>query len=134
MREFAPYHQIVFDDVVPGDMRISDIVTVLKTAQFDVKSKPVGLENIDETDTPKWLVRANRDKDSLSLTVAVDGKRLEVEESVLEQGRMVRRTKETGWIKLSVRGVLPRDHQELTRQMNELQAALRERYHLHRDR
>jgi hypothetical protein len=86
-------------------------------------------DNTAESSTPKWVLRANRPKDSLSLTIAVEGKRHSVEEHVVEQGRVgQRRTRDSGWIKLSVRGVLPRDHQELTRQMNELQAALRERY------
>ena len=128
-REFAPYHQVVFDEVVPGEMRITDIVTVLKMAQFDVDPPWEDPENTAESSTPKWVLRAYRSKDSLSLTIAVEGKRHSVEEHVVEQGRVAhRRTKDSGWIKLSVRGVLPRDHRELTRQMNELQAALRERY------
>lgn len=128
-RKFAPYHQLVFDEILPGEPRITDIVTVLKTAQFDVeKPKKVG-ENTAESDTPKWVLRARRPKDSLTLTIAVEGKRHSVEEHVVEQNRVGhRRTRDSGWIKLSVRGELPRDHQELTRQMNELQAALRERY------
>jgi hypothetical protein len=128
-REFAPYHQIVFDEVVPDEMRITDIVTVLKMAQFDVDPPWEDPENTAESSAKKWVLRAHRPKDSLSLTIAVEGKRHSVEEHVVEQGRVGhRRTKESGWIKLSVRGVLPRDHRELTRQMNELQAALRERY------
>jgi hypothetical protein len=128
-REFAPYHQVVFDEVVPGEMRITDIVTVLKMAQFDVRKPWEDPDNTAESNTPKWVLRAHRPKDSLSLTIAVEGKRHSVEEHVVEQGRVGhRRTRDSGWIKLSVRGVLPRDHRELTRQMNELQAALRERY------
>jgi hypothetical protein len=128
-REFAPYHQIVFDEVVPDEMRITDIVTVLKMAQFDVDPPWEDPENTAGSSTPKWVLRARRPKDSLSLTIAVEAKRHSVEEHVVEEGRVGhRRTKDSGWIKLSVRGVLRRDHRELTRQMNELQAALRERY------
>lgn len=128
-RQFAPYHQVVFDEVVPGDARITDIVTVLKMAQFDVDPPWEDRENTSESSTQKWILRARRPKDSLTLTIAVEGKRHSVEEHVVEQGRAGRRrTRDSGWIKLSVRGVLPRDHRELTRQMNELQAALRERY------
>jgi hypothetical protein len=133
-REFAPYHQVVFDEVVPGEMRITDIVTVLKTAQFDVGTPWEDPQNTADSSTPKWVLRAHRPKDSLSLTIAVEGKRHSVEEHVVEQSRVAhRRTKDSGWIKLSVRGVLPRDHRELTRQMNELQAALRERYRQHQE-
>ncbi len=134
-RRFAPYHQVVFDEVVPDETRIADIVTVLKMAQFDVRPPQEHPENTAESSTPKWVLRARRPKDSLSLTIAVEGKRHSVEEHVVEQGRFGhRRTKDSGWIKLSVFGVLPRDHRELTRQMNELQAALRERYRQHQER
>lgn len=128
-REFAPYHQVVFDQVVPNEMRITDIVTVLKMAQFDVDPPWEDPQNRAASSTPKWVLRAHRPKDSLRLTIAVEGNRHSFEEHVVEQGRVgQRRTRDSGWIKLSVRGVLPRDHQELTRQMNELQAALRDRY------
>ena len=128
-REFAPYHQVVFDDVEPSEPRINDIVTVLKMAQFDVAPPWEDPENTAGSGTPKWVLRAHRTRDSLSLTIAVEGKRYSIEEHVVEQGRVGRRrTRDSGWTKLSVRGVLPRDHSELTRQMNELQAALRERY------
>ena len=126
-RQFAPYHQVVFDDVVPDDKRIDDIVMVLKMAQFDV-DVPEVLESPAESSTPKWVLRASR-QDSLNLTIAVEGKRYSVQEHEVEQNRVAHeKTKDSGWIKLSVRGVLPRDHRELTRQMNDLQAALRQRY------
>ena len=134
-REFAPYHQVVFDEVVPGEPRVIDIVTVLKILQFEVDPPKEVQEDTSDSSMPKWVLRARRPKDSLSLTIAVEGKQHSVEEHVVEAGRYGRRrTRDSGWIKLSVRGVLPRDHRELTRQMNELQAALRERYRQQQDR
>jgi hypothetical protein len=131
-RKFAPYHQVVFDQVVPQEMRINDIVTVLKVAQFDVAPPKEDPENPAESDTPRWILRAHRPKDSLRLTIAVEGKRSSIVEQKVEQGRIARHsTEDSGWIKLSVRGEMSRDHQELTRQMNELQAALRDRYRQH---
>src|SRR5215469_3770340 len=128
-RDFAPYHQVVFNQVVPSEMRITDIVTVLKMAQFDVNPPWEDPENTAESSTPRWVLRAHRPKDLLRLTIAVEGKRHSVEEHEVEQNRVGRRrTTDSGWIKLSVRGELPRDHHKLTRQMNEVQAALRERY------
>ena len=133
-REFAPYHQLVFDEVVPGEMRITDIVTELKTAQFDVDPPWEDPLNPADSSTPKWVLWAHRPKDGLQLTIAVEGKLHSIEEHVVEQNRVAhRRTRDSGWIKLSVRGVLARDHRELTRQMNELQAALRDRYAQHQD-
>jgi hypothetical protein len=131
-REFAPYHQFVFDQVEPNEDRITDIVAVLRTAQFDVKPAWQDPDNPPGSDTPKWMLRATRPRDSLSLTIAVEGERHSLEEHLVEESRyMQRRTRNSGWIKLFVRGSLPRDHQELTRQMNELQAALRVRYRQH---
>jgi hypothetical protein len=128
-RKFAPYHQVVFDDVEPHEKRIDDIVTVLKVAQFDVDPPWEDPENTAESSTPKWVLRAHRPTDSLSITIAVEGKRYSVTERVVEQGRVEHdRTRDSGWIKLSVRGVLPHDHRKLTRQMNDLQVALRDRY------
>ena len=127
-RNFALYHQVVFEEVAPDEDRINNIVTVLTKAQFDVHRREV-LEDTADSSTPKWVLRAHRPTDSMTLTIAVEGKRHPVEEHVFEQGRVERsKTKDSGWIKLSVRGVLPRDHRELTRQMNDLQAALWERY------
>ena len=133
-REFAPYHQVVFDEVVPDEARVTDIVTVLKIAQFDVKQPSELQDDKDESSTSKWVLRAHRPKDSLSLTIAFEGKRHSVDDHVMVEGQFGRsRTRDSGWVKLSVRGTMPRDHQELTRQMNELQAALRDRYSQHQE-
>jgi hypothetical protein len=130
MREFAPYHQIVFDEVVPEEKRIEDIVMELRLAQFDVDPPWEDPDNNAESDTPKWVLRAYRPTDSLRLTIAVEGKRSSVDVQVVLQGTFGQQsTQASGSIKLSVRGVLRRNHQELTRQMNELQAALRRRYY-----
>jgi hypothetical protein len=128
-RKFAPYHQLVFDDVEPNEKRVDDIVMVLKTAQFDVRRLWKDPENPAESSTPKWVLRAHRPTDSLTLTIAVEGKRHSVEEHVVERDRVGKSwTRDSGWIKVSVHGVIARDHRELTRQMNELQVALRDRY------
>jgi hypothetical protein len=128
-REFAPYHQVVFDRVEPGKPRIDDIVAELRNAQFDVDPYKEVPGSTDDPGSQKWVLRARRPTDSLGLTVAVEGKRQTVEEHVGDQSLVWHgETRSSGWIKLSMRGELPRDHQELTRQMNQLQAALRERY------
>jgi hypothetical protein len=127
-RQFAPYHQVVFDGVVPDPKRIDDIVIELKMAQFDVDPPWEDPLNPAKSDNPKWVLRAHRPTDSLSLTIAVEGERRFLREVVEEGGTAQDSTKDSGSIKLSMRGVLSHDHQELTQQMNELQAALWKRY------
>jgi hypothetical protein len=121
-RLFWPYQQFVFDDVIPNEMRITDIVTVLRNAKFDVD--PPSQANLDGGENPdslQWLLRATRRQgpDTLSLIIAVDGKKFVIKLSG---------TKESGRIQLSVLGGLPREHADLTREMNLLQQALRDRF------
>lgn len=128
-RVFSPYQQFVFDGIVPDEMRITDIVNVLSNAGFTVeKLRPQG-----ERDpvAPTWLLLGRRSQgpDELVLLVAVEGKRDIVgRERIHGTDIKVTESAETGQLKISVLGTLPRDHKELTREMNALQQALRERF------
>ncbi len=130
-RTFSPYQQFVFDDIIPNEMRITDIVTVLRNLRFEVEpwSDP---ENKGGTQTPKWLLTARRRQgpDDLDLLVAVEGKRhvMDREQIMAESMVKISGNKESGQLKISVLGMLPRDHKELTREMNALQQALRDRF------
>jgi hypothetical protein len=130
-RTFSPYHQFVFDDIVPSEMRITDIVTVLRNSGFEVPQPWSSPEN-NGTQTPSWLVRARRSQgpDDLDLLVAVEGKHRIMSRDEVKAESMVKISghKESGQLKISVLGLLPRDHKELTRQMNALQQALRDRF------
>ena len=131
-RTFSPYQQFVFDDVVPDEMRITDIITVLRNAKFAISGPWPDPANKSGSQTPKWLVRARRSQgpEDLDLLVAVEGKRNVVDREQIMAGSMVKISgnKESGQLKISVLGMLPRDHRELTREMNALQQALRDRF------
>jgi hypothetical protein len=130
-REFLPYHQFIFDDVIPDDMRITDICTVLRNAKFkvDPKQHPGNREN---PDTPKWLLLAHRlqGPDKLELLIAVEGERYVLDrQQIMGNNRIkISGSKESGRMRLSVLGTLPRYHYDLTREMNVLQQALRDRF------
>ncbi len=130
-RDFLPYQQFIFDDVIPDEMRITDISTVLRNAKFQVEHKehPGNREN---PGFPKWLLSAQRLRgpDKLELLIAVEGERYVLDrQQIMGNNRIkISGSKETGRMRLSVLGTLPRDHFDLTGEMNRLQQALRDRF------
>jgi hypothetical protein len=131
-RIFSPYQQFVFDDIIPDEMRITDIVTVLRNSRFDVYDRWPDTGDKDDSNTLKWLLMAKRSQgpDDLQLLVAVEGKRDVMDREQIMADSMVKLSgnKESGQLRISVLGMLPRDHKELTREMNALQQALRDRF------
>lgn len=113
-------------------MRITDIVTVLRNSRFKVSEPWSAPENKTDTQSPKWLLKATRSQgpDDLDLLVAVEGKRhrMDREQIMAESMVKISGNKESGQLKVSMLGLLPRDHKELTREMNALQQALRDRF------
>jgi hypothetical protein len=131
-RTFSPYQQFFFDDIVPDEMRITDIVTVLRNSRFTVEERWSDPENKSGSETRRWLLTARRSQgpDNFDLLVAIEGTRSRMDREQLMAGSMVKISggKESGQLKISVLGMLPRNHQELTREMNALQQALRDRF------
>jgi hypothetical protein len=128
-RTFSPYHRVVFDEIIPSEMRISDIVSVLGSLQFEV-DKPWAHPDNDPS-ARRWLLTARRNlgTDPLTLLIAVDGSQRAINiQRLPTDKRKITESSETGRITLSVLGALPADHQELTNEMNALHQALRERY------
>ncbi len=128
-RSFSPYHQFVFDDIVPEPARIIDLKNVLRSLRFEVPSE----DNQTSYDplAPTWLLTAQRSQgpEHFNLVVAVDGKRTDLDrEQILHASTKLSGRKESGHLKVSVWATLPRDHQELTRELNAFQQALRARY------
>jgi hypothetical protein len=130
-RDFLPYQQFIFDDVIPDEMRITDITTVLRNAKFELNSED-GLESREDPDAPKWLLSARRHQgpDELELLIAVEGERYVLDrQQIMGNNRIkISGSKESGRMRLSVLGTLPRDHFDLTGEMNRLQQALRDRF------
>jgi hypothetical protein len=131
-RNFWPYQQFIFDDVVPDEMRITDICTVLRNAKFKVEPPKEHPGNRDNPDLPKWLLSAQRlhGPDKLELHIAVEGERYVLDRQQIMGNNTIKiaGSKESGRMRLSVLGTLPRDHFDLTREMNYLQQALRDRF------
>lgn len=131
-RPFSPYQQFVFDDIIPDEMRVIDIVAVLRNSKFEVYQQWPDPQNAANPMTPRWLLMARRSQgpEQLHLLIAVDGRRDVMDREQIMADSMVKLSgnKESGQITVSVLGMLPRNHQELTREMNSLQQALRDRF------
>jgi len=105
---------------------------VLRNSKFTIDGQWADPKNKSDSQTLKWLLMATRSQgpEDLDLLVAVEGKRtvMDREQLMAESMVKIRGGKESGQLKISVLGMLPRDHRELTREMNALQQALRDRF------
>jgi len=134
-RDFSPFQHLVFDEIIPDDMRITDIITALHDAGFRVdKVLPArqGHGRDAKTRPLYWFLAARRREgpDDMDLWVFVEGKRYTTErETTMHGGGVTHKTElDSGELKIFMRGTLARDHKELTREMNALQQTLRELY------
>lgn len=129
-RTFSPYQQFVFDDIIPDESRVTDIMTALRNAKFEVEPPQAQPDPV----APTWLLRARRSQgpDTMGLLVAVEGRRAVLDrEQIMDPSVKLKGSKESGQLKISVLGSLPGDHKELTREMNALQQALRDLFRFH---
>ena len=128
-RTFSPFRHLVFDEIIPDDMRITDIMTALSDAGFKVSK--VWPERQD-SDRDAWFLAARRREgpDDMDLWIFVEGKRYIAErETVMHGGGVTHKVDvDSGQLKVFVRGTLAGDHKELAREMNALQQTLRELY------
>ncbi|MDG4766817.1 hypothetical protein O7632_22345 [Solwaraspora sp. WMMD406] len=129
-RAFSPYQQFVFDDIIPEEIRITDIETVLRNARFTVKKLP---EEPQNPAAPRWLLLARRSQgpDDLELRILIEGKRTQLLRQQKMGNTVVEGAKESGRITVSMLGTLHRDHKEIARVMNTVQQEIRERFVYH---
>jgi hypothetical protein len=132
-RSFSPHHSVVFDDIIPDEMRVTDIRNVLNSLGFG--KVDVVWRDTKDPDAPQWFLKAERRRgpDQMDLWIYVDGTRHVLEREQVMGDSRVKTTRSgiSGQIRLYMHGRLPRDHQEMTREMNALQKALRDRYRYH---
>jgi hypothetical protein len=131
-RLFSPYQQFVFDDIIPDEARIGDVVTVLRSLKFTVENPRS--QTPQDPSAPTWLLLAHRSQgpDDLDLLVAVEGIRTTLTaEEIKGSNVRLKGSTQSGQLKVSVLGTLPRDHLELTRELNTFQKKVRERFGFH---
>jgi hypothetical protein len=135
-REFSPYQHLFFDEIIPDEMRITDIRTALRDQGFE-EFEPWRVDRGSQSrgsgvSTVNWLLAAYRREGPhrMFLWISVEGRKFDTEreQTALGGGRKHTRTMESGDLSIFIWGTLPGDHAKLNRQMNALQATLRERY------
>lgn len=128
-RTFSPFQHLFFDEIVPSDDRIDDILTVLHDTGFHETSK-LRADPGEKSGTATWLLAARRRQgaDPMELWILVEGRRFTVERITRMDDLGYRAQVDTGALQVYMRGALARDHAELTRAMNGLQQTLRERF------
>jgi len=134
-RNVSPYQQLFFDEIIPDDMRVRDIVTALKDRGFDT------LDTVPRTGSPaapEWFLEARRQEgpDTMRLWILVEGRHHKTErETTVPGGGVTHKTElESGELRVCLLGLLRRDFRAVTREMNELHRLLRERYRRVRSR
>ena len=124
-RTLSPYQQLHFDEVIPSEMRISDIRTALEGRGFAV-TDPWPQRGPQD----RWL-RAERAEgpDTMLLILYVEGRRHKARRDRRVPGGVTYRSNlDSGEIRIYIRGQLLRDSQPVIHEINALRAALRERF------
>lgn len=127
-REFFPYQHHVFPEIIPDDMRMADIHTILSDQGFrnfrkyDVPGEP---------ETLRHIIQANRGEGQhiMRLLVLVEGKHYLAErQTELAGGQIYTSFVDSGELTINLLGALPGDSRPLVRCMNDIQAALYDRF------
>jgi hypothetical protein len=135
-RDRSPGQYLFFDEIIPDEMRITDIRTALEDRGFAVRKvwpQGDGPQHDEVTNTDSWLHVAHRKvgPDDMVLWVLAVGKRLRTRRETIVHGGGVTHTTSlpSGELRVVIRGSLPGDSEgRLTHEMNTLHEALRERY------
>ena len=124
-REFTPYQHLHFDEVIPNELRISDIKVALGNRGFKVTDP--WPENGTEG---RWLWAERLEgPDTMRLDLFVEGKlHKATRDSRVPGGVSYRSDLDSGEMRIYIRGRLSRDSQPVIREMNALRRALHERF------
>lgn len=123
-RTFSPWQQLYFDEIVPEEARITDIVTALQDRGFVVEPQTL-------SDRPERFLVARRREgpDYMFMWLLIERRGYQTKrENKVPGGHTYKSVFESGELRVFIRGTLPRDSCELTHEMNALQQTLRERF------
>ncbi|WP_103349228.1 hypothetical protein [Amycolatopsis sp. CA-128772] len=126
-RKLKPHQHLHFDEVIPEQARIADIENALSDRGFDVAFT----EKPEQGGTRRWQGRAKRAEgpETMILFIFVEGSHHETERTVHKPGGHSYTSKlPSGELKVFMYGELPRASRAVTREMNALHAAVRDRF------
>ncbi|KPV49439.1 hypothetical protein SE17_32625 [Kouleothrix aurantiaca] len=127
-RAFFPYQHHVFPEIIPDHMRLADIRTTLRDYGFRITADRAIPSS---TETLHHIIQAERNdgQQTMKLLVLVDGEHYQVErQSELAGGHVYTSIVDSGELKIDLLGALPGDSRQLVRCMNDIQAALYDRF------
>lgn len=127
-RTLVPYQSLVFDEVIPDELRMADIYVALRDHGFQIVHEQ---SYTDGDDVLRHTMQAQRPAgpDTLELWVIVDGERYATErQAELPGGQIYTSTFTSGELRLHMIGKLQGNPRELTRTMNAIQADLCDRF------
>ncbi len=123
-RTMSPYQWLYFDEVIPSEMRIDDIVMALRNRGFRVVM-PHGVN----PESCRIVADRVHGPDQLRLTVYVRGERYKARRERSVPGGMTYRTSvDSGELRIYVYGSLRAESKPVVREINALRQALRERF------
>lgn len=124
-RTLSPHQQLHFDEVIPAETRIDDIMMALKNLGFRARDQwpAQGPEK-------RWLFAERPEgPDQLRLVLYVEGKQHKSRRQRTVPGGMTYRTElDSGELRIYAYGWLARSSRPVVREMNALRVALRERF------
>jgi hypothetical protein len=124
-RTLSPHQQMHFDEVIPAETRIDDVMMALKNLGFRVTdSWP------DQGPEKRWLFAQRPEgPDTLLLALYVEGKQHKSRRQRTVPGGMTYRTSlNSGELRIYAYGWLARSSRPVVQEMNALRVALRERF------
>ncbi|MEV7041403.1 hypothetical protein [Amycolatopsis sp. NPDC051061] len=126
-RNLRPHQHLHFDEVIPEQARIADIHNALADQGFEVEFN----EKSESNGVRRWQGIAKRSEgpETMTLRILVEGSRHETERTVHKSGGHSYTSKlPSGELKVYMFGQLPRTSRAVTREMNALHAAVRDRF------
>jgi hypothetical protein len=124
-RTLSPHQQLHFDEVIPAETRIDDIMMALKNLGFRARDRWP-----DQGPEKRWL-SAERPEgpDLLQLVLYVEGKQHKSRRQRTVPGGMTYLTQlDSGELRIYAYGWLARNSRPVVQEMNALRIALRERF------
>jgi hypothetical protein len=124
-RTLSPHQQLHFDEVIPAETRIDDVMMALKNLGFRADD-PWPAQGPEK----RWLYAQRPEgPDLLQLVLYVEGKQHKSRRQRTVPGGMTYRTElDSGELRIYAYGWLARSSRPVVREMNALRVALRERF------
>jgi hypothetical protein len=126
-RDVSATQALHFDEVIPTEHRIDDIRAALRDRGFDVKHWVTG----DDANSPEWFITAERIEgpSRIRLLIVVRGRRFRTRRrATMPKWHRYTSKIDSGELRMSIYGEVPRNSRELTTEINELRQSLTSRF------